>query len=130
MIQVLIDENLSEHLADGINSIQKPLDNGIEIISMQAVFGKGTKDENWLPDWGKRQGVFVTQDVNITRTRHLAELLSRHQLGAFFLKLPNKTPYWDRVKVLIKHWPEIAGIIGSMRKPYNYLVTTNKIEKM
>ena len=130
MIQVLVDENLSAYLAEGINSIQLPLDNGIKVVSMQAIFGKGTKDDVWIPDWGKREGIFLTQDINITRTRHLAALLQQHQLRAFFLRVPNKTSYWDRVRTLIKHWPEIVEIIQSKRKPYSYLVTPNKVEKM
>lgn len=130
MIQVLVDENLSEYLADGINSIQFPLDNGIEVVSMHTTFGKGTKDDDWIPEWGKQDGIFLTQDINITRTRHLAELLKQHQLRAFFLSVPNKTSYWDRVRVLIKHWPTIVEVIKTKRKPYNYLVTPNKVEKM
>lgn len=130
MIQVLVDENLSEYLADGINSIQFPLDNGIQVVSMHATFGKGAKDDNWIPEWGSADGIFLTQDINITRTRQLAELLKEHQLRAFFLNVPNKTSYWERVRVLIKHWPQITEIIKSKKQPYNYLITPNKVEKM
>ncbi len=130
MIQVLVDENLSESLADGLNSIQSPLDNGIKVVSMATIFGKGTQDDVWIPSWGKKEGIFLTQDINITRTRHLAELLKQHQLRAFFLCVPNKTSYWARVRVLIKHWPDIVEVIKTKRKPYNYLVTPNKVEKM
>ena len=69
-MQVLVDENLSEYLADGINSIQFPLDNGIQVVSMDAIFGKGTKDDDWIPAWGKQEGIFLTQDINITRTAY------------------------------------------------------------
>ena len=130
MIKVLVDENLSEHLADGLNAIQRPMDNGIEIVSMKITFGKGTKDEDWIPKWGKKDGIFLTADINISRTRHLAELLKGNDFGAFFLRVPNKTSYWDRVKVLIKHWPEITKIITTKSKPFSYWVTPNKVEKM
>lgn len=93
MIEILVDENLSEHLANGIDSIQRPLDNGISVVSMAIKFGKGVKDEDWIPKWGSEDGVFLTQDINITRTKHLAGLLQKHQLRAFFLKIPNKTSY-------------------------------------
>lgn len=33
MIRVLIDENLSEYFAKGLNQLQKPLGNEIEITS-------------------------------------------------------------------------------------------------
>ncbi len=130
MIKVLVDENLSEHLADGLNAIQRPMDNGIEVVSMKTTFGKGTKDEDWIPKWGKKDGIFLTADINITRTKHLAELLKQNDFGAFFLRVPNKTSYWDRVRVLIKHWPEITKIITTKTKPFSYWVTPNKVEKM
>lgn len=83
MISVLIDENLSEHLAQGLDAIQRPLDNGIKVVSMADVFGKGTKDEIWIPEWGRSDGIFLTHNINIQRTRHLAELLKQNLIGAF-----------------------------------------------
>lgn len=130
MIRVLVDENLSEHLADGLNAIQRPLDNGIIVVSMATTFGKGTKDEDWIPQWGKQDGFFITEDLNITRTRHLVQLLQQYDFGAFFLKVPTKTSYWERVRVIIKHWREITNIISSKNKPFAYKVTPNKVEKM
>lgn len=130
MIRILVDENLSEYFAEGLNAIQHPMDNGIEVVSMKSVFGKGIKDEEWIPKWGKKDGIFLTLDLNIMRTRQLANLLDESHFGAFFLKIPNKTSYWERVKVIIKHWPEISKIILSKSKPFSYLITPNKIEKM
>jgi len=130
MIKILVDENLSEHLADGLNAIQRPLENGIHVVSMAAIFGKGTKDDIWIPMWGKQDGIFLTEDYNITRTRHLAELLEQNHFGAFFIKVPNKTSYWDRVNMIIKHWPEITKIVARKKKPCAYLVTPRKLEKM
>ncbi len=130
MIKILVDENLSEHLADGLNEIQRPMDNGIEVVSMKSIFGKGIKDEDWIPKWGKKDGIFLSADINISRTRHLANLLQQNDFGAFFLKIPNKTSYWERVKVIIKHWPEISKIILNKKKPFAYLITPNKVEKL
>ena len=130
MINVLVDENLSEHLAEGLNAIQKPMKNGIEVVSMKNIFGKGIKDEDWIPKWGIKNGIFLTADINISRTRHLAELMKQNDFEVFFLKVPNKTSYWAIVVVLIKHWPKITLIIGTKKKLFAYLITPNKIEKM
>ncbi len=130
MIKVLVDENLSEHLAEGLNAIQRPMDNGIEVVSMKNTFGKGTKDEDWISKWGKMDGIFLTADINISRTRHLADLLKQNDFGAFFLRIPNKTSYWERVKIIIKHWPTITKLIVTQTKPFAYWVTPNKVEKM
>jgi len=129
-MKILIDENLSEYLAEGLNSIQYPLDNNIHIVSMAKTFGKGVKDDDWIPAWGKADGIFLTQDLNISRTRSLCQLLIENKMGSFFLSVSNKTSYWERVRVIIKHWPEIANLICSKKKPYAYKVTNNKVEKM
>lgn len=43
MIQVLIDENLSEYLAEGLDKLQFPLDNGIVVTSIAKEFQKRCK---------------------------------------------------------------------------------------
>ena len=130
MIRVLVDENLSEFLADGLNAIQKPLNNGIELQSMAKIFGKGAADEVWIPSWGKKDGIVLTQDLNITRTRHQVELFQQNELAGFFLKVPGKSSYWARVETLIKHWPEISKIILTKTRPYSYLITPRKVEEL
>lgn len=130
MIKVLVDENLSEHLANGLHELQFPLDNGIKLVSMAAQYGKGTQDEDWLPDWGKKDGIFLAQDLNISRTRHLADLLKIHQSGALFLKPPKGTKYWELVTILIRRWPEIVEIIKTKKRPFSYVVSQNKLTKM
>jgi hypothetical protein len=130
MIQVLVDENLSEHFADGLNAIQRPMDNGIEVVSMAVTFGKVTKDEDWIPAWGQQNGVFLTNDLNITKTRQQAALLKQYDMGAFFLKPPKKISYWERVTIIMKHWPEIARIITTERPPYAYQITPKKVERL
>jgi hypothetical protein len=129
MIRVLIDENLSEYFAEGLNSLQKPLDNKIELISLAKQFKKGVKDEDWIPKWGKQDGIFITQDINIALTRHQSQLLEQYGMGAFFLKAPNNSLYWQRVEIMVRHWMEIADIILTKRKPYNYLITPKKVTK-
>lgn len=53
MIKVLVDENLSEYFAEGLNQLQMPLASGIEVTSIAKEFQKGIKDEEWIPQWGK-----------------------------------------------------------------------------
>ena len=130
MIQILIDENLPESLAEGLNALNKPLQNDIEIVHLVTEFGKGTKDEDWIPKWGKKAGIFLTQDYNIAKTRHQAQLLKKHNMGALFLRVQAKAKYWDRVSILIKFWPEIVAHIKKAKRPYCYLISARKIEIM
>lgn len=127
MIKILIDENLSKYFAEGINQLQFPLDNGIEVTSIEKEFGRGIKDEDWIPEWGEESGIFISQDLRIYSTKQQSALLLKYNIGAFFLKLPKGYKYWDKVLVLMKHWQTIVKIIKSNKTPYTYFITAQKV---
>ncbi len=130
MIHVLVDENLSHHFAKGLNALQFPLGDGIEVISIEDEFGKGIADEDWIPAWGKLHGIFLTQDIKITTRSQQAALFEKYKLGAFFLNTPKGYRYWEKVKIVIKHWEKMVEIMKSKKKPFAYLVTPRKISRM
>ena len=129
MIKVLIDENLSEYFAEGLNQLQLPRGEDIEVTSIAKEFHKGIKDEDWIPQWGKRSGIFITQDLKIATTKHQAALLQQYNIGAFFLSPPKGSKYWDKVEIIIKHWPAIVKIINSSETPYTYFTSARKVER-
>jgi len=86
MIKVLFDENLSEYFAAGLNQLQHPLADDIEVTSIAKEFHKGSKDVDWILKWGLQSGIFITQDVKIVTTKQQALLLERHNIGVFFFK--------------------------------------------
>lgn len=130
MIRVLIDENLSEYFAEGLNMMQYPLGDDIEVTSIAKEFGKGAKDEDWIPLWGKQKGIFITQDLRITIRRQQAQLLTQHHLGAFFLDTPKNYRYWDKVKLVVNKWQEIVELISKNKRPFAFVVTPRKIERL
>jgi hypothetical protein len=130
MIKVLIDENLSEQFAEGLHIIQEPLGDGITVTSIAKEFHRGAKDEEWIPLWGEQKGVFITQDIKITTRRQQAQLLTDYKLGAFFVDVPKNYLYWDRVRIIIDRWQEIVTIIKKTKRPFAYLITPRKIERM
>ncbi|RZK78983.1 MAG: hypothetical protein EOO92_10155 [Pedobacter sp.] len=129
MIKVLLDENLSEYFAEGLNQLQYPLGDGIEVTSIAREFYKGIKDEDWIPKWGDLSGIFITQDIRIVTTKQQALLLEKHKIGAFFLKCPKGYGYWHKVELVVKHWPEIVRIIKKNKTPYSFFITPRKIER-
>lgn len=100
MIKIYIDENFSPYLAEGFNVFQKHLNSNehtrFEVLSIKKEFGKGAKDEDWIPKVGKESGIVITQDLHIHTTRHQNELyknmvwassfLNRHQQAILFGK--------------------------------------------
>lgn len=128
--RMLVDENLSHHFAVGLNALQYPLGDDIKVMAMQDEFGPGSKDDEWILKWGTRKGFVLTQDVKMTTRLHEAALLKKYELGVFFLHPPKTFRYWDRVKLIVKHWQEIARIMKEKKRPFSYVITPRKVSKM
>jgi PIN like domain len=56
-MKIFIDENLSPFLAKGLHILKQPMADGFEVLSIKEVFGKGIKDEDWIPQVGKLHGL-------------------------------------------------------------------------
>jgi len=125
MTKIYIDENLSPHIAAGLNTLIKPTWADFEVLSIESVFGRGALDEDWLPKIGEEKAVVITQDLNIHRTRRQRELFERHNVGVFFLSPPSKTgyQYWEMVEQLIKRWREIQKLCREKR-PFAFRCTS------
>jgi len=119
MTQIYLDENLSEYVADALNSLSKGYFPEIEVLSTKKTFGKGTPDEELIPEIGETRGILITRDVNIFRTRMQYQLCRKHKLGVFFLKLSKGSQdHWSMVTLLVNHWREIADLAGKGKFPF------------
>lgn len=125
MTEIYLDENLSEYVADALNSLNKGYFRDINVYSTKIKFGKGVPDEQIIPGIGKVQGILITKDTNIHRTRMQYQLCEKYKLGVFFLK-PSKgmDKHWEIVKMLIENWEEIIAIINKDRLPFGYEIPT------
>lgn len=108
MIEIYLDENLSEYVADALNSLDKEYFQNVSVAPTKTKFGKGVPDETIIPSIGKSAGILITKDINIYRTRMQYQLCKNYKLGVFFLK-PAKgmDKHWEIVKMLINNWEEI-----------------------
>ena len=68
MIRIYLDENLSEYLAEALNSLSRGYYSDVEVHSTKKVFGKGVTDEELIPGIGHNSGILITRDFNIART--------------------------------------------------------------
>lgn len=57
MIEVYLDENLSEYVADALNSLNKGYFKEIIVRYTKTQFGKGETDEIIIPSIGKSGGI-------------------------------------------------------------------------
>lgn len=137
---VYVDENMAPVLSEGFNLLQKPLNfkqklkDPIEVKSIKTEFGEGAKDEDWIPKVGPQKACVITQDYNIQRLRQQRELCEQHGLGMFYFRPPSKGGfgYWDMVKLLVKHWPEIMKTADKKTRPFSFKITarSSSLENM
>lgn len=132
MTNIYLDENLSEYVAQALNFLNKGYFRDIQVYSTKEKFGKGIADEIIIPSIGKEQGILITRDINIHKTRFQFELCKQHRIGIFFLTLPkNQNKHWEMVKTLIDKWEDIIGKTGSDKRPFAYRIRViGKMEKI
>lgn len=117
-------------LAEGLNLLQQPLngrdDVEIQILSIKDEFGKGAKDEEWIPMIGANSGIVITQDFRIQTLKHQRELYQRHGVSIFFVSPPSKSgfTYWEMVKLIIDRWDEIRKILRKNKPPFAFRCTS------
>lgn len=133
---IYIDENLSPFLAQGFHFLQIPentkLREAVEVRSIRD-FGVGAADEDWIPQAGKADSCILTQDYNLRRISHQQTLCEQYNLGMFYIRTPSKSGflYWDMVKLLVKHWPEITRIATRENRPFAFKISSrSNIERL
>lgn len=107
MTKIYIDENLSPYIARGLDILEGPTRQGFEVISIADAFGRGAKDEEWIPIVGSQNGIVITQDYNIHRNKAQRVLFEKHGVGMFFFRPPKGYTYWEYVEQIVKRWQDI-----------------------
>lgn len=130
-MNIYLDENLSEFVADALNSLNKGYFSHVVVESTKRRFGKGEQDEVLISEIGKDKGFLITRDDRI-RTSFQYELCKQHGLGSFFIVLPkNLDRHWELVKLLIYHWEEVIAKASRERKPFAYRIRMRgKMQRM
>lgn len=128
---IYIDENMPPVFARGFHELQAPLTAKLElweevgVKSIREEFGEGIEDEDWIPKLKGQKACVITQDYNIQRIRHQRALCEEFGLGMFYFRPPSKRgfSYWDMVKLMIKHWPEILKKASREPRPFAFKIT-------
>jgi hypothetical protein len=108
-------------VADALNSLNKGYFKNILVYSTKIKFGKGQPDEIVIPSIGNSQGIMITKDLNIHKTRFQYQLCEQYGIGIFFLKMQKgMDKHWEIVKLLINSWEEMLNIISKDKRPFGY----------
>lgn len=130
-MKVYFDENFSKYLAFGISELQSGIDGEhIDVFHIAEIFGKGIKDEDWIPEVAKARGIVITQDINIRRMHSLANMCKKYKLGIFFVKQQKTFKYWDFVRLIVYKWGDIKEKTRNSDNPFAYVVKPNKLERL
>lgn len=124
---IYCDENVSPTLVKGLSILQDRLEDvdglKLEVKSLVDIYGRGAKDEEWIPKLGKEKALALTHDINLKRRRQQFELLSSYGVGVVFIKRPSKkSTYWDTVIQVIRAWPEVRRLIGKATRKATLLI--------
>jgi hypothetical protein len=124
-MRLYVDENITPNIAQALAILQNPrVQENIEVFTIRDEFGPGTPDEVWIPKVATKDGIVITQDLNIHRVRQQRELYRQHGLGVVFFKPPKKGyQYWDLVEFYIKRWKVVKEEVKKLNKPFALVVT-------
>ncbi len=129
-MRIYFDENFSPHLVAGMQAIQDGRrSEGVIVESVEKEFGRGAKDEDWIPAVASRHGITLTQDLNIHRLRAQWELCRANKIGVFFFKPPKKAKawgYWDIAQLVVRHWAQIKFEATNRERPFGFVIEMNK----
>ena len=131
-MEIYIDENLSEYVADALNSLNKGYFRDIIVYSTKIKLGKGQQDEIIIPSIGNSNGILINKDLNIHKTRLQYQLCKEYKIGIFFLKMQKgMDKHWEIVKLLINSWEEILDKITKDKRPFGYEIPVRgKMKKL
>lgn len=129
-MKIFIDENMPPQLSEGIAILEKPNNENVEVYSIQKEFGRGIKDEDWIPQVGLINGIVITQDTKMQRIKSQYNLLKSYKLGVFYLIPPSNKgySYWEMVEKIISNWKKIKQLSKSTKTPFAFKITPKKIE--
>lgn len=126
-MKIYLDENMSPNLCHGLQSFQKSLNadlkTPIEILSIEEQFGKGARDEDWIPAVGKGRVMAITWDFNLIRTRHQRALCEKYGVGLVIVRAPSKKKgmrFWDQVMLLVKYWEAVVNVASKRSGHFHY----------
>ena len=119
------DENFPKHIVEGLRSFQAGrLAEGIDLVYIPDICGRGAKDEEIIPVIAKESGILITHDISMKRSRMLGPLLEQCRVSAFFFQPPrgSEYKYWQMVELVVQHWCSMKSVALEKPPPFSYAV--------
>jgi len=121
----IFDENFPPEFVSGFSILEKA--NRRSVIPVDVIFSvdfmgrSGASDEDIIAAASKKDAVIVTHDGDFKRIKHYKPLLTEHNVGYIYFKVPSgKYMYWDIVKAFINKWEELKAEISKSEHPFAF----------
>jgi len=125
-MKIFFDENFPPQLPKALTLLQQGWrDEKVEVFHLAEEYERGLPDEVWIPKIAKEDGIVITRDLNIQKTRQQRELYKQHRLGVVFFKTPSKTgyTYWEIVVKVVQSWSDIKITAQREKRPFAYILS-------
>ena len=109
------DNNLSEHLVDGLRAF------GEDVIHLKEVFRNDEQDISWLKYIGEKKYFLVTRDEHVRFNPTELQTLKEYNVGAFFVggKNLNRCAI---IKQIVRNWPRVKEFSARTKVPFMYRI--------
>jgi predicted nuclease of predicted toxin-antitoxin system len=116
-MKLYFDENFFYRLSNALKELEQGAHDGVEVHHLTEEFPRGTSDGDWIPVIAQKNGIVITQDLNIHKTRSLNLICEKHRLSLVLFKPPKKRSYtyWDWVEVVVAKWRTVKDEIKTHR---------------
>jgi predicted nuclease of predicted toxin-antitoxin system len=109
------DNNLSEHLVDGLKAF------GEDVIHLKEVFRNDEQDISWLKYIGEKKYFLVTRDEHVRFNPTELQTLKEYNVGAFFVggKNLNRCAI---IQQIVRNWPRVKEFSARTKAPFMYRI--------
>ncbi len=114
-MRFFVDNNLSEHLANGMKAF------GEDVIHLKELFSESTDDVTWLQYLGENDLFLVTRDERVRRNPAEIQAMRTYGVGAFFLGGKNRSRC-ELIQQLVRNWPRMKELASKTNRPFAYRI--------
>jgi hypothetical protein len=131
-MNLVFDENFSYRLSNALKELEVGHNDGVKVFHLEELGGRGMPDQEWIPKVAKTNGIVITQDLNIHKTRALSEVCEKNRLSLILFKPPKKRHYnyWEWVEIVVGNWRGIKDEVRTSKNRFVIEVSERSIKQL
>jgi predicted nuclease of predicted toxin-antitoxin system len=114
-MKFFFDNNLSEHLANGLKAF------GEDVVHLKDCFQCNEKDTIWLKYLGENNIFLITRDEHVRFNPTEIQTIKQSNVGAFFIGGKNLTRC-AIIQQVVRNWPRIKAFSAKTKLPFLFRI--------